>query len=95
MQLGFDFASDRRGSGGRCHFSARDADDAVHLRLDIGWQGRADDRDMSGTAPMIRRVKMSKKAGVVSTSRRRVASTSDDGCSTKSSYYFGTNYPRE
>ena len=47
------------------------------------------------TAPMVRRVKMSKKAGVVSTSRRRGASTSDDGCSTKSSYYFGTNYPRE
>ena len=47
------------------------------------------------TAPIVRRVKQSKKAGVVSTSRRRGASTSDDGCSTKSSYYFGTNYPGE
>jgi hypothetical protein len=48
VQLGFDFASDRRGSGGRCHFSARDADDALHLRLDIGWQGHAHDRDVAG-----------------------------------------------
>src|ERR1035441_6404338 len=47
------------------------------------------------TAPMVRRVKMSKKADVVSTSRRRGASTSDDGCRTKSSYYFATNYPGE
>jgi hypothetical protein len=47
------------------------------------------------TAPIVRRVKMSKKAGVVSTSRRGGTSTSDDRCSTKSGYYFGTNYPRE
>lgn len=47
------------------------------------------------TAAMVRLVRMSKKVGVVSTSRRSGASTIDDGCSTKSSYYFGTNYPRE
>jgi hypothetical protein len=47
------------------------------------------------TSPMVRRVKMSKKAGVVSTSRRRGASTSGDGCRTKSSYYFATNCPGE
>ena len=54
------------------------------------WSGSSPE-----TAPIVRRVKMSKKAGVVSTSQRRGASTSDDECSTKSSYYFGTNYPGE